>query len=132
MSPYAASTPTEKTGPTVNNLNRLFDSARDILGVETDLALSQVLGVPAPIISKLRHGERPVGASLLIRLHDATGMEIREMKALLEQAPEANSAGMDSPPAQLLEPWSRATSRPYIESPESQIYGGARLLDSKR
>ena len=39
--------------------------------------------VAPPVISKIRHGRLPVGASLLIRMHEETGMNIGELRDLM-------------------------------------------------
>ena len=36
-----------------------------------------------PVISKIRHHRLPVGASLLIRMHEISGMSIRDLRDLL-------------------------------------------------
>jgi Sec-independent protein translocase protein TatA len=35
------------------------------------------------VISKIRHHRLPVGASLLIRMHEVTGMSIRDLRDLM-------------------------------------------------
>ena len=62
--------------------NRVFDAAIAALGLTSDRALSRALGVPATVISKIRHGRLPLGPSMLLRLHEETGIGIRELKAM--------------------------------------------------
>jgi Sec-independent protein translocase protein TatA len=42
-----------------------------------------MLEVAPPVISKIRHHRLPVGASLLIRMHEVTGMSIRDLRDLM-------------------------------------------------
>jgi 2-methylcitrate dehydratase PrpD len=39
--------------------------------------------VNAPVISKIRHRRLPVGASLLIRMHEVSDLSIRELRNLM-------------------------------------------------
>jgi len=38
--------------------------------------------VAPPVISKIRHGRLPIGASLLIRMHEVFDVSIRELKLI--------------------------------------------------
>lgn len=63
--------------------NRLVDAVIERLGLKNDAALCRVLEVQPPTISKIRHGHLPVGASMLIRLHEETGLNVRELRDLM-------------------------------------------------
>lgn len=63
--------------------NRLLDTLIERLNLKNDAALSRTLGVAPPVISKIRHGRLPVGASMLIRMHEETGLNIRELRELM-------------------------------------------------
>lgn len=65
------------------NPNRLLDILRDNLQLKNDAALSRALEVAPPIISKIRHAKLHVGASLLIRMHEVSGMAIKDLRALM-------------------------------------------------
>lgn len=65
------------------NPNLLLDRLQQTLAVTTDVALARLLGVPAPVISKLRHGRLRVSSSFLIHAHDASGLSIGELRAWL-------------------------------------------------
>ncbi|MET3118854.1 hypothetical protein AAKU64_003089 [Undibacterium sp. GrIS 1.8] len=65
------------------NPNHLFDTLIKQLHLKNDAALSQELGVSAPIISKIRHRRLPVGSSLLIRMHEVSGLSIKELRCLM-------------------------------------------------
>lgn len=68
------------------NPNQLLDTMLKTMDLKNDAALSRRLGVAPPVISKIRNRRLPVGASLLIRLHEETGMLIRELKSLMMAA----------------------------------------------
>lgn len=63
--------------------NRLLDALKDMLKLDSDVALSQVLEVPPPIISQIRHRGYPVGPSILIRMHDVTMLSVRELRQIM-------------------------------------------------
>lgn len=61
----------------------LLDAARQRLLLNSDAQLARLLDVQAPLISKIRHGHLPVGAAFLIRLHEASGLSIGDMRRLM-------------------------------------------------
>src|SRR5919199_560293 len=63
--------------------NNLLDSLLEKLHLKNDAALSRALEVAPPVISKIRHRKLPVGASLLIRMHEVSDLSIRELRALM-------------------------------------------------
>jgi hypothetical protein len=65
------------------NPNNLLDTLTALLLLKNDAALSRALEVAPPVISKIRHHRLPVGASLLIRMHDVSGLSIRDLRNLM-------------------------------------------------
>lgn len=63
--------------------NRLLDTVLNRLNLKNDAALCRLLEVAPPVVSKIRHGRLPVGASILIRLHEETGLHVRELRDLM-------------------------------------------------
>jgi hypothetical protein len=63
--------------------NRLIDALKSILNLDSDLALSQRLDLPAPVISQIRHRGHPVGPSILIRMHDVTKLSVQELRDIM-------------------------------------------------
>lgn len=63
--------------------NKLLDSVIQKLNLKNDASLSRLLEVAPPVISKIRHNRLPVGASLLVRMHEVTGLTIRELREIL-------------------------------------------------
>ncbi len=65
------------------NPNHLLDAILGKLQLRNDAALSRALEVAPPVISKIRHHKLQVGASILIRMHELTGMPIRDLRDLM-------------------------------------------------
>jgi plasmid maintenance system antidote protein VapI len=63
--------------------NHLLDVMLDKLKLKNDAALSRMLEVAPPVISKIRHRRLPVGASMLIRLHEVSDLSVAELRELL-------------------------------------------------
>ena len=63
--------------------NNLLDTLIDKLHLKNDAALSRALELAPPVISKIRHRRLPVGASLLIRMHEVSDLSIRELRTLM-------------------------------------------------
>jgi hypothetical protein len=71
------------SGQSTYDPNRLLDALLEKMKLKNDAALSRVLEVAPPVISKIRHRRLPVGASLLIRMHEVSDMSIRELRDLM-------------------------------------------------
>ncbi len=65
------------------NPNRLLDAIIEKLQLKNDAALSRALEVAPPVISKIRHYTLPIGATILLRMHEISDMSIREMRELM-------------------------------------------------
>lgn len=65
------------------NPHALLDALMKELSLKNDAALSCALEVAPPVISKIRHGRLPVGATILISMHELTGKSIAELRALM-------------------------------------------------
>jgi hypothetical protein len=63
--------------------DRLLDAMLEHLKLKNDAALSRALEVAPPVISKIRHRRIPVGAAILIRMHEVSGLTIRDLRYLL-------------------------------------------------
>lgn len=63
--------------------NRLLDSLLERMHLKSDAALARALDVTPPAISKMRHKRIPIGASILIRIHESTGLNVRELRELM-------------------------------------------------
>lgn len=71
------------TVPNTYNPNHLLDILLGKMQLKNDAALARMLEVAPPIISKVRHHRLPIGASLLIRMHEVTGLTIRDLRDLM-------------------------------------------------
>jgi plasmid maintenance system antidote protein VapI len=61
----------------------LLDTLIEKLKLKNDAALARELEVAPPVISKLRNGRLPVGATILITMHEVTGMTVADLRALM-------------------------------------------------
>jgi hypothetical protein len=61
----------------------LIDFVREKIGVLNDAELCNALRLYPPAISKIRHRKMGLGASILLTFHDATGISISELRALM-------------------------------------------------
>jgi hypothetical protein len=65
------------------NPNRVLDAIIAKLELKNDAALSRALEVAPPVISKIRHNTLPIGATILIRMHEISDYSIRELRELM-------------------------------------------------
>jgi hypothetical protein len=63
--------------------NRVLDAVINKLKLKNDAALSRVLEVAPPVISKIRHNTLPIGATILLRMHEESEYSISELRALM-------------------------------------------------
>lgn len=70
----------------------LLDTVIERNNLKNDAALSRALGVAPPVISKIRHGVLPVGATIIIGIHETFNMPIRDIKALIAESDEKVAA----------------------------------------
>lgn len=73
----------EKVIHTKYDPNRLLDALIERMGLKDDGALSRKLRVATSVISNIRNGILPIGGSMLIWMHEATGISIQELRELL-------------------------------------------------
>lgn len=63
--------------------NRVLDAILAKLDLKNDVALARALDVAPPVISKVRHNVLPIGATLLLRMHEVSDFSIRELRRLM-------------------------------------------------
>jgi hypothetical protein len=73
----------EITASPTYNPNRVLDAIIEKLQLKNDAALSRALEVAPPVISKIRHRTLPIGATILLRMHEVSDFSIRDLKALM-------------------------------------------------
>ena len=73
----------ELTSSPTYNPNRVLDAIMEKLQLKTDAALSRALEVAPPVISKIRHNTLPIGATILIRMHEISEFSIRELQEMM-------------------------------------------------
>lgn len=62
--------------------NKLLDTLIAEACLKNDAALARWLNVAPPVISKLRHHRQPVGASLLLSMHENSGIPVAVLRQL--------------------------------------------------
>lgn len=65
------------------NAGTLLDGLIVHLELKNDAALARVLELAPPMISKLRHFTLPVSAAVLVRMHEVSGLSIRDLRLLM-------------------------------------------------
>ncbi len=73
------------------NPDNLLDAIIAKLKLKNDAALSRALDVAPPVISKIRHRTLPIGATILLRMHDVSNFSIRELRALMTSPSKARA-----------------------------------------
>ena len=63
--------------------NALIDFLIINLKLKNDAALADRLGVAPPVISKVRFFKIPLGPSLMVRIHEETDINVKELRAVM-------------------------------------------------
>lgn len=63
--------------------HKLLDKIKELYNLKTDAALANLLDSDAPYISKVRSGKLRNSPELILRVHDATGLSIAEIKSFM-------------------------------------------------
>ena len=71
----------EITDPVYPQQNGFIDFLLTKTQLKNDAALCRLLDVKPPVVSKMRHGRHPVSPFILLRVHDATGIPLPELRA---------------------------------------------------
>lgn len=73
----------------------LLDVVMEKLGLKNDAALSIALDVAPPVISKVRHKKLAIGSTMLLRMHELTGISFKELRSLMvDRRTNTHAAGM--------------------------------------
>lgn len=75
--------PAARNGAVALNVGHLFDQMHRILKLRNDAGLANILQVSPSVISRTRRRRIRLSASLMLRLHDVSGLSIQELRALL-------------------------------------------------
>ena len=111
MEPLLNNSGVEQEGGNYNP-GRLLDALADRLAAKNDAALSRALEVAPPVLSKIRHGRLPVGATILLRMHEASGIPIRELRDRCPCATCREKRNAPPPKPNLLQVLSAAETKP--------------------
>ncbi len=72
--------------------SNLLDTLITILGLKNDAALSRVLEIGSPIISKVRHSRLPISSAVLLRMHEVSDLSIGDLRRLMGDRRKAHRA----------------------------------------
>jgi plasmid maintenance system antidote protein VapI len=72
-----------RANPHLPSQSPLIDYLLNRLELRSDAALSRAIGLPHPIVSRLRHGKCTVSAGILLKLHDTTGLPVEELRTYI-------------------------------------------------
>lgn len=61
-------------------MNHLIDHLLSQYNIKNDAALAKLLGVHPPTISKIRHGHMSFTPALILKIHEAFDMPVKEIK----------------------------------------------------
>jgi plasmid maintenance system antidote protein VapI len=61
---------------------KLLDVIKEEEGLKSDADLARLLNVQPPVISNIRKGEAKVGATMVLRIYDQTGMSVNRIRKL--------------------------------------------------
>lgn len=73
-------------GIRVSQPHALFDAIIFNFSLKNDSALARALGLTPPVVSKIRSRTRPLCPSVMLKIHDATGWSIKEIKTLIAES----------------------------------------------
>jgi hypothetical protein len=65
-----------------DGIDVLFDTIIAENGLKNDAALCKLLEIPPPVMSKFRHRKRPLCASVILAIHERTGMPVARIREL--------------------------------------------------
>jgi hypothetical protein len=75
---------TEHDAPAVSyDPNKLLDRVAEKLEVKDDFALARTLELSHALLGKMRHGKQRIGATILLRMQEFSGISIGRLKQIL-------------------------------------------------
>lgn len=63
--------------------SKFLDWLKEEFNVKNDAQLSRDLEIAPPAVCKVRKGDMPVGASLILRIHEQYGVSVKKIRAQL-------------------------------------------------
>lgn len=80
-----------------DNSGLLFNTLRSRLNLRSERSLARWLDIASSHLSKIRHGECNVSPAIILRVHESTGMPVKEIRRLIESGTVPNlSTGQSS------------------------------------
>lgn len=66
----------------IHTPHKLLDTLIERTELKNDAALARMLQCAPPVVSKLRNRTLPLGATMVIRMHELFGMPVKEIREL--------------------------------------------------
>lgn len=76
------------------NPAHMLDHLRYRLRLKDDASLSRLLDVTPPLLSRIRHRKRCVCAGLMVRIHEATGIHVHDLRVMMGDRRERTRPGV--------------------------------------
>lgn len=67
------------------NPSQLIDRLRELQRIRTDAALSRLLGIKPPTLSKIRTGKAKITAAVVLRIHEVYGLPVSDLRSMMAQ-----------------------------------------------
>ena len=99
--------------------NRLFDTLRQMLDLESDEALSHALHVEPYLIKRVRERQHPIEPSLLIHINEATGINMRELRQMMGD--RRSEYRLDATPPPVVSPVKEEVVEKHDEGEEREM-----------
>lgn len=79
-------TPFHKLEQNAKTNNAFMTRIRAVMHLKNDRALSKLLDVAPPVISKIRSGKLPIGATMVIAINEVTDLSVSQIKEMMVQS----------------------------------------------
>ncbi|MFC7513671.1 hypothetical protein ACFQUU_01495 [Herbaspirillum sp. GCM10030257] len=107
---------TERPPTPTYDPSRLFDALLRTMHLDSDEALCAALRIPPYLVSSIRRGEALMAPSLLIRINELSGINIRTLRSWMGDRRSEYRLGEDSRHAAVPPADDRVRRRYFVES----------------
>jgi hypothetical protein len=76
------------------NPAHMLDHLRYRLRLKNDASLSRLLDVTPFLLSRIRHRKRSVCAGLMVRIHEATGIRVHDLRVMMGDRRQRTRPGL--------------------------------------
>lgn len=72
-----------RSGDGKDNSGKLFDPIINEQGLKSDAALTRLIDLGAPVISKIRHGNQAIWSATILRVNEKLAMAVGRIRELI-------------------------------------------------